>query len=67
MQSTNEFVHSQNVLHLKRRLSVEADQDRRNVLLTLLAEEEAKLHNGKEKRRRFDQNRFARPRALQPE
>jgi hypothetical protein len=50
MQSTNEFVHSQNVLHLKRRLSVEADQDRRNVLLTLLAEEEAKLHNGKEKR-----------------
>jgi hypothetical protein len=48
MQSTNEFVCSQNMLNLKRRLSVEVDQDRRKVLLTLLAEEEAKLRNGKE-------------------
>jgi hypothetical protein len=47
MQSTDEFIHSQNVANFKRRLNVELDRNKRKVLLTLLAEEEAKLQNTK--------------------
>jgi hypothetical protein len=59
MQSTDEFIHSQNVANFKRRLNVELDQDKRTVLLTLLAEEEAKLRKSKKNGRRFNQDRFA--------
>lgn len=45
MLNTDKFIHSLNVEIFKSRLNVELDQGKRRVLLTLLAEEEAKLHN----------------------
>jgi hypothetical protein len=65
MQSIDEFVHSQNVENLRRQLNADLDQDRRRVLLALLAEEEGKLRNSKSNGWRFDQDRFARPRVRQ--
>lgn len=47
MQSTYEFVHTQNVVNFKKQLNFELDRDKRRVLLSLLAEEEAKLTTAK--------------------
>lgn len=63
MQNTDELVHHQNVVNLKRQLKVELDQDKRRVLLALVAEEEGKLRNSKKNGRRFHQDRFARSKA----
>jgi hypothetical protein len=65
MQSIDEFVHSRNVENLRRQLNADLDQDKRRVLLALLAEEEGKLHICKTNGWRFDQDRFARPRVRQ--
>jgi hypothetical protein len=45
MQSSDEFIHGQNVANFKSRLNIELDRNKRKVLLTLLAEEEAKVRN----------------------
>ncbi len=63
MQSIDEFVHGQNVVNFKRRLNTELDQGKRKMLLTLLAEEQAKLGNSTKNGRRFHQDRFAKPKA----
>jgi hypothetical protein len=50
MQSIDEFVHSQNVENLRKQLNADLDQDKRRVLLVLLAEEEGKLAQQQDKR-----------------
>lgn len=53
MQSTDEFIHGQNVVNLKKRLNIELDQDKRKALLTLVAKEEDKLRVSKKNGRGF--------------